>query len=447
MHNPNRFVNHARCYMSSLNQPLSEVDPELHGLIRQEYDRVMSTVQLIASENFPSRAVLEASGSPLQHKYAEGFPYLRSKKSDYVREWEKDGRYYEGNMIMDQIERLAIERAQKLFGTEYACVQLFSGAPANECVYYAFMEHGDHAMAMDLANGGHLSHGSPVNFSGKRYNFMPYGVIEKTGIIDYDKLATDAKEHKPKIIVAGATAYPRIVDFPKFREICDSVGALLLVDMSHFAGLVAGKAHPTPVGFADIVTTTTHKTLRGPRGAIILADNERGKDIDRAVFPGIQAGPHLHQIAAKAVCFHLCMQPEFQKYAADVIKNAQLFGDEMMKQGFKLVSDGTDTHLILVDLRGRDYSGNKAAKALIRAGICCNRNMVPGDERPPMQTSGIRLGSPFMTTLGFGDDDFRQVAKWIKRVLDDIKNEEEIAKVKKEVAELCATFPHPEFRL
>ncbi len=430
-----------------MNRPLKDVDPELFGLIRQEYDRVMTTVQLIASENFPSRAVLEATGAPLQHKYAEGFPYARRKKMNRVREWDRDGRYYEGNQIMDQIERLAIERAQELFGSEYACVQLFSGAPANECVYTAFLEIGDPVMAMDLSNGGHLSHGSPVNFSGQRYNFKHYGVIEETGIIDYDQLAKDAKEHKPKMIVAGATAYPRVVDFERFREICDSVGAMLLVDMAHFAGLVAAKVHPTPVGIADVVSTTTHKTLRGPRGALILSSEENGKEIDRAVFPGVQAGPHLNEIAAKAVCFHLCMQPEFREYAQKVVDNARFLADEMMKQGFKLVSDGTDTHLILVDLRDRDFSGNKAAKALIKAGICTNRNMVPGDPRPPMQTSGIRLGSPFMTTLGFGEDEFRMVARWIKRVLDDIKNEEEIVKVKNEIAELCASFPHPDFLL
>jgi glycine hydroxymethyltransferase len=430
-----------------LNSPLREVDPELYGLIRQEYDRVMSTVQLIASENFPSRAVLEATGAPLQHKYSEGYPYLRSKKSNHVREWDKDGRYYEGNQVMDQIERLAIERAQELFGAEYANVQLFSGAPANECAYAAFLQPGDHVMAMDLANGGHLTHGSPVNFSGQRYNFMPYGVLEDTGLIDYDKLASDAKVHMPKMIVAGATAYPRQVDFKRFREICDSVGAMLLVDMSHFAGLVAGKAHPTPIGIADITTTTTHKTLRGPRGALILSDDEKGKAIDRTVFPGIQAGPHLNEIAAKAVCFYLCMQPEFREYARKVIENARFLGDEMMKQGFKLVSDGTDTHLLLVDLKDRDFSGNKAAKALIQAGICCNRNMVPGDTRPPMQTSGIRIGSPFMTTLGFEEAEMREVARWIKRVLSDIKDEDEIAKVKSEVNELCSKFPHPEFLL
>jgi len=430
-----------------MNRPLREVDPEVHSLIKQEYDRVMSTVQLIASENFPTRAVIEATGAPLQHKYAEGFPYARRKKADYVREWDRDGRYYEGNQIMDQVERLAIERAQELFGAEYACVQLFSGAPANECVYYAFLERGDHVMAMDLANGGHLTHGSPVNFSGQRYTFMPYGVNIEDGIINYDKLASDAKEFQPKLIVAGATAYPRQVDFAKFREICDSVGALLLVDMSHFAGLVAGKAHPTPVGIADVVSTTTHKTLRGPRGALILAGEDRGRDIDRAVFPGIQAGPHLNEIAAKAVCFQLCMQPEFREYAQKVVDNARFLGDEMIKQGFKLVSDGTDTHLLLVDLKDRSYSGNKAAKALIKAGICCNRNMVPGDERPPMQTSGIRLGSPFMTTLGFGEDEFSKVAEWIKRVLDDIKNDEEIAKVKSEINEVCSHFEHPEFLL
>jgi glycine hydroxymethyltransferase len=302
-------------------------------------------------------------------------------------------------------------------------------------------------MAMDLANGGHLTHGSPVNFSGQRYNFMPYGVLEDTGLIDYDKLASDAKVHMPKMIVAGATAYPRQVDFKRFREICDSVGAMLLVDMSHFAGLVAGKAHPTPIGIADITTTTTHKTLRGPRGALILSDDEKGKAIDRTVFPGIQAGPHLNEIAAKAVCFYLCMQPEFREYARKVIENARFLGDEMMKQGFKLVSDGTDTHLLLVDLKDRDFSGNKAAKALIQAGICCNRNMVPGDTRPPMQTSGIRIGSPFMTTLGFEEAEMREVARWIKRVLSDIKDEDEIAKVKSEVNELCSKFPHPEFLL
>jgi len=430
-----------------MDRPLKEVDPELYALIRKEYERVTTTVQLIASENFPPRAVLEATGAPLQHKYAEGFPYLRSKKNNYERDWEKDGRYYEGNQIMDQIERLAIERAQQLFGCEYACVQLFSGAPANECAYEAFLEFGDPVMAMDLSNGGHLSHGSPVNFSGKRYNFKHYGVVESTGIIDYDKLAEDAKEFKPKMIVAGATAYPRIVDFQKFREICDSVGAILLVDMSHFAGLVAAKVHPTPIGIAEVVTTTTHKTLRGPRGAVILSDNERGKLIDRAVFPGIQAGPHLNEIAAKAVCFLLCMQPEFREYATKVVENAKILADEMMKQGFKLVSDGTDTHLILVDLRDRDFSGNKAAKALIQAGICCNRNMVPGDPRPPMQTSGIRLGSPFMTTLGFGEEEFRMVARWIKRVLDDIDNEENLAKVRAEVEEVCSRFKHPAFLL
>lgn len=430
-----------------MNEPLREYDPELHGLLKQEYDRVMSTVQLIASENFPSRAVLEATGAPLQHKYAEGFPYARRKSNNYEREWDRDGRYYEGNMVMDQIERLAIERAQELFGAEYACVQLFSGAPANECVYQAFLEIGDHAMGMDLANGGHLSHGSPVSITGMRYEFASYGVKVDDGLIDYDQLAKDAKEFKPKMIVAGATAYPRIVDFARFREICDSIGALLLVDMAHFAGLVAAKIYPTPVGIADVVSTTTHKTLRGPRGGLILADKEKGREIDRAVFPGVQAGPHLNEIAAKAVCFKQCMEPEFVEYSKKVVENAQTLGDEMMKQGFKLVSDGTDSHLILVDLKDRDYSGNKAAKALIEAGICTNRNMVPGDERPPMQTSGIRLGSPFMTTLGFKEAEFRQIARWIKRVLDDIRNEEEIEKVRNEVAELCSSFPHPEFLL
>lgn len=430
-----------------MNRPLKDVDPVLHDLIRQEYDRVMGTIQLIASENFPSRAVLEASGAPLQHKYAEGFPYARRKKMDYVREWDQDGRYYEGNMVMDQIERLAIERAQELFSAEYACVQLFSGAPANECVYQAFLEIGDRAMGMDLANGGHLSHGSPVSITGMRYQFAHYGVRIDDGLIDYDQLAKEVLEYKPKLVVAGATAYPRIVDFVKFREICDSVGAILLVDMAHFAGLVAAKVYPTPVGIADVVSTTTHKTLRGPRGGLILASEEKGRDIDRAVFPGVQAGPHLNEIAAKAVCFHQCMQPEFREYSKKVVENAKIFGDEMMKQGFRLVSDGTDSHLILVDLKDRDYSGNKAAKSLIQAGICCNRNMVPGDERPPMQTSGIRLGSPFMTTLGFGESEFRQVAKWIWRVLADIKNEGEIETVRKEVAELCSGFPHPDFLL
>ena len=406
---------------------LTLTDPEVAAAIEQEGYRQWSGIELIASENYCSEAVLAATGSILTNKYAEGYPGRR---------------YYGGCQYVDIVENLARERAKALFGAEHANVQPHSGAQANEAAYMAVLEHGDVVMGMNLAHGGHLTHGSPVNYSGKRYRFVSYGVSRETETIDYDEVERLAREHRPKLIVAGATAYPRFIDFARFREIADRVGALLLVDMAHPAGLIAAGIHPSPVPYAHIVTSTTHKTLRGPRSGFILCKAEFAQAIDRAVFPGLQGGPLMHVIAAKAVCFKEAMTDAFRRDQFQTIANAQTLADELQRHGFRIVSGGTDNHLMLVDLRpfNPDLTGADAEKLLQRAHIIVNKNAIPFDERPPMKASGIRLGTPACTTRGMREDEMRQIGRWIAQVLRD-PSDETIERVRGEVMELCQQFP------
>lgn len=406
---------------------LAVTDPELKGFIDEELGRQRNKIELIASENFVSPAVMEAMGTILTNKYAEGYP---------------GHRYYGGCEYVDKVETLAIERAKKLFGAKYANVQPHCGASTNLAVYFAFMKPGDTMMGMNLSQGGHLSHGSPVNISGKYFNVVPYGVDKETETIDYEALEKLAQEHQPKMIVAGASAYPRIIDFKRMAEIAHSVGALLLVDMAHIAGLVAAGLHPSPVPYADVVTTTTHKTLRGPRGGLILCNNEEyAKAINKAIFPGIQGGPLMHIVAAKAVAFGEALKPEFKTYQENIVKNAKAFADALTKEGFRLVSGGTDNHLVLVDVRNQGLTGKDAEHLLDEIGITCNKNTIPFDPASPFITSGIRLGTPAVTTRGFNEDDMREVAAIIGLVL---KNKDDAAKQQKaaaRVAALCAKYP------
>lgn len=403
-----------------------ETDPEISGLIDKEIQRIRSGIQLIPSENFMSRAVLEASGSVLSNKYAEGYPGKR---------------YYEGNEVIDAIERLAIERAKALFKAEHANVQPLSGGPANMAAYEAVLKPGDTVMSMNLAQGGHLTHGAPVNFSGQKYKFEHYSLDPKSHLIDYDALAKQAREVKPKLIVAGATAYPRQINFEKFKEIADSVGAKLLVDMSHIAGLIVGGVHPDPVPVSDIVTSTTHKTLRGPRGALILSKKEYAKDVDRAIFPVIQAGPHENNIAAKAVAFHEASKPEFKTYVEQIVKNAKALSEELLRLGYDLVSGGTDNHLMIIDLSKKGITGKDAARALDQAGITTNKNLVPFDPQKPFVTSGVRLGTPAMTSRGLKEKDMLQIGKWIDNGIRNIGNESELSRLKHEIKEYLEQFP------
>lgn len=406
---------------------LAVTDPELKGFIDEELGRQRNKIELIASENFVSPAVMEAMGTILTNKYAEGYP---------------GHRYYGGCEYVDKVETLAIERAKKLFGAKYANVQPHCGASTNLAVYFAFMKPGDTMMGMNLSQGGHLSHGSPVNISGKYFNVVPYGVDKETETIDYEALEKLAQEHQPKMIVAGASAYPRIIDFKRMAEIAHSVGALLLVDMAHIAGLVAAGLHPSPVPYADVVTTTTHKTLRGPRGGLILCNNEEyAKAINKAIFPGIQGGPLMHIVAAKAVAFGEALKPEFKNYQENIVKNAKAFADALTKEGFRLVSGGTDNHLVLVDVRNQGLTGKDAEHLLDEIGITCNKNTIPFDPASPFITSGIRLGTPAVTTRGFDEDDMREVAAIIGLVL---KNKDDAAKQQEaaaRVAALCAKYP------
>lgn len=406
---------------------LAVTDPELKGFIDEELGRQRNKIELIASENFVSPAVMEAMGTILTNKYAEGYP---------------GHRYYGGCEYVDKVETLAIERAKKLFGAKYANVQPHCGASTNLAVYFAFMKPGDTMMGMNLSQGGHLSHGSPVNISGKYFNVVPYGVDKETETIDYEALEKLAQEHQPKMIVAGASAYPRIIDFKRMAEIAHSVGALLLVDIAHIAGLVAAGLHPSPVPYADVVTTTTHKTLRGPRGGLILCNNEEyAKAINKAIFPGIQGGPLMHIVAAKAVAFGEALKPEFKTYQENIVKNAKAFADALTKEGFRLVSGGTDNHLVLVDVRNQGLTGKDAEHLLDEIGITCNKNTIPFDPASPFITSGIRLGTPAVTTRGFNEDDMREVAAIIGLVL---KNKDDAAKQQKaaaRVAALCAKYP------
>jgi glycine hydroxymethyltransferase len=407
---------------------LERSDPTVADIIRREEERQRFGLELIASENYTSAAVLEAMGSVLTNKYAEGYPGKR---------------YYGGCEVVDEAELLAIARAKELFGAEHANVQSNSGAEANLATYFALIQPGDVAMGMNLAQGGHLTHGREINFSGKLYKFIPYNVDRETERIDYDEMARLAKEHKPKIIVVGATAYPRIIDFPRSREIADSVGAYLMTDMAHIAGLVAAGLHPSPVPHSHVVTSTAHKTLRGPRSGFILSNSEIAPQIDKTVFPGVQGGPHMHIIAAKAVCFAEAMRPEFKHYAQQVIDNAQTLGEELQKQGYRLVSGGTDNHLMLLDVGVKGLSGRQAERICDKVHITVNRNTIPYDERPPLQGSGIRLGTPALTTRGMGPEEMRQVARYIVRALESHEDEAAMAALGTEVAEFAAGFPVP----
>ena len=403
---------------------ITKVDPEIAAAIQDEIGRQNSHIELIASENFVSKAVMAAMGSPLTNKYAEGYPGKR---------------YYGGCEYVDVVENLAIERAKQVFGCEYVNVQPHSGAQANMAAFFAIMEPGDTFMGMNLAHGGHLTHGSPVNMSGKYFNVVPYGVNDE-GFIDYDEVLRIARECKPKLIVAGASAYARAIDFKRFREIADEVGAYLMVDMAHIAGLVAAGLHMSPIPYAHVTTTTTHKTLRGPRGGMILSSNEVNEkfNFNKAVFPGIQGGPLEHVIAGKAVCFKEALEPEFVEYQKQIIKNAQALSKGLMDRGVKIVSGGTDNHLMLVDLRGEDVTGKELEKRLDEAHITCNKNTVPNDPRSPFVTSGVRLGTPAVTTRGLKEEDMDVIAECIALVL---KSEENIEKVKGMVAELTAKYP------
>jgi glycine hydroxymethyltransferase len=407
---------------------LSRRDPAVAAIIEDERVRQVDSLEMIASENYASAAVLEATGSVFTNKYAEGYPGKR---------------YYAGNQHSDRLEELAIERAKQLFGAEHANVQPTSGAEANMAVYQAFVNPGDTIMGMELSQGGHLTHGSPVNFSGRLYNFVPYTVDRENESIDMAEVRRLAQETKPKIIVAGATAYPRAIDFAAFGEIAKSSGALLMVDMSHIAGLVAGGAHQSPVPHADVITTTTHKTLRGPRGALALSRLELADALDRGVFPGTQGGPHLHSIAAKAVAFAEALQPEFTEYAHKVVSNAAALAEELIAGGIRLVSGGTDNHLILVDCNSAGISGLKAQNALQGAGIITNRNTIPYDQRSAYITSGLRMGTPALTSRGMGADDMRRVGRWIVRVMKDPDGEGLREQVRAEVAEFARAFPVP----
>ncbi len=411
---------------------LSDVDPDLYASLRQELGRQQEQIELIASENIVSTAVLEAQGSVLTNKYAEGY---------------SGKRYYGGCEYVDIAETLAIERAKKLFGCDYANVQPHSGAQANQAVFMALLQPGDTFMGMDLAAGGHLTHGAPANQSGKWFKVVSYGVTRDTNLIDYDEVEAKAREHKPKLIIAGGSAYPRQIDFARFRKIADEIGAYLMVDMAHYAGLVAAGVYPSPLPHAHVVTTTTHKTLRGPRGGMILSnDLDLGKKFNSAVFPGLQGGPLMHVIAAKAVAFGEALRPEFKTYAANVIANAKVLAERLIAGGLDIVSGGTDSHIVLVDLRPKKLTGKAAEHALENAGMTCNKNGVPFDPEKPFVTSGVRLGTPAATTRGFGTAEFAQVGDMIVEVLDAlaISNGDNLAaegRVRARVQELCRRFP------
>ncbi|WP_415908550.1 serine hydroxymethyltransferase [Oleiharenicola sp. Vm1] len=419
--------------MSLNSAPLAQLDPALHAAIAGELSRQQHHIELIASENFTYPAAMEAQGSVLTNKYAEGYPAKR---------------WYGGCEQVDVVETLAIERAKQLFGAEHANVQPHSGAQANTAVYAAVLSPGDKVLGMNLSHGGHLTHGNPANFSGKLYAFCQYGVREDNGLIDYDELAAVAQREQPKMITVGASAYSRTIDFARMGEIARSVGAYLFADIAHIAGLVASGHHPSPVPHADFVTTTTHKTLRGPRGGLILCKAAHAKAVDSAVFPGTQGGPLMHVIAAKAVCFGEALKPEFKAYSGQVVKNAKALADAMVARGYKIVSGTTDNHLMLVDLRAKlpNLTGKVAQETLDKANITCNKNTVPFETRSPFQASGIRLGSPAMTTRGFGPAEFEQVAELIDRVLVAIGTEQEaatLADVKARVVALTGRFPLP----
>jgi len=409
---------------------IQKIDSEAYGIIRSELARQREGLELIPSENFTSLAVMEAQGSVFTNKYSEGYPGKR---------------YYGGNQFADAVESLAIERAKKLFHADHANVQPHAGSQANMAAYFALLQPGDKVMGLNLSHGGHLTHGSPVNFSGKSYKFVAYGVHEKTHLLDFDVIERQAEDEKPQLIVAGFTAYPRQVDFKRFSEIAEKVDAYLMVDMAHIAGLIAGGAHPHPFPHADIVTSTTHKTLRGPRGAMILCKQEYAQMIDKAVFPGLQGGPFDHAIAARAVCFREAMQPSFSEYAHAVVENARALADSLLSEGMSLVSGGTDTHLILIDLTNTGITGKEAQLALEETNITVNKNTIPYDKQSPFVTSGIRLGTPALTTRGMGKSEMKEIGKMIKRVCSTPNDSVLKANVKQEVLEMTKKFPlYPE---
>jgi glycine hydroxymethyltransferase len=409
-----------------MSHNLSQFDPEIAQSIQAETRRQEFSLELIASENFVSEPVLEAQGSVLTNKYAEGYPGKR---------------YYGGCEFVDQAEQLAIDRACALFGAEHANVQPHSGSQANMAVYFEVCQPGDTVLGMNLAHGGHLTHGSPVNFSGKLFNIVPYGVRQDTATIDYDEVASLAREHRPRLIVVGASAYPRTIDFEAFRAIADEVGAMVMVDMAHIAGLVAAGEHPNPVPHAEFVTSTTHKTLRGPRGGMILCREEFAKKLNSNIFPGIQGGPLMHAIAAKAVAFKEAGTDEFKAYAGQVVKNAKALAGALSERNFNLVSGGTDNHLMLLDFTGTELTGKVAEATLEQAGITVNKNAVPFDTRSPFVTSGVRIGTPATTTRGFKESEMIQIADWIRRALDNIDNEQQLISIRNEVEDLCRQFP------
>lgn len=411
---------------------LQNSDSKVYEIIQQENKRQEDNLILIASENYTSKAVLEASSCTMTNKYAEGYPGKR---------------YYQGCEQVDAVESVAIDRIKELFGAEYANVQPHSGAQANMAVMMSVIKPGDTFMGMNLAHGGHLSHGSPVNYSGLFHNVVSYGVTKDTNVIDYDEVMALAREHKPKLIIAGASAYPRFIDFDKFKEIADAVGAKLMVDIAHIAGLIAADVHPSPVEVSDYVTMTTHKTLRGPRGGVILAKEGYEKDLNRGIFPGVQGGPQMHSIAAKAVAFGEALRPEFKEYQKEVIKNAQILAETLMSRGLQITSGGTDNHLMLVDLRNKDLTGKEVANRLDEAGITCNKNGVPFDDKSPFVTSGIRLGSPALTTRGFKADEFKKTGELIADVIENIEDAGALKKVQGAVKELCQAFPTDFLRL
>jgi len=410
----------------SLYNYVRQVDLEIYETLMKEIERQETHLELIASENFVSPAVLEAQGSIMTNKYAEGYPSKR---------------YYGGCEFVDIAEELAIKRAKELFGADHANVQPHSGSQANMAVYFAVLKPGDTIMGMNLSHGGHLTHGSPVNFSGKLYNIIPYGVNQETETIDYEETEKLALEHKPKLIMVGASAYPRTIDFKRFREIADKVGAVIVVDMAHIAGLVAAGAHPSPVPYADVVTTTTHKTLRGPRGGMILCKEDYAKTLNSQIFPGIQGGPLMHVIAAKAVALKEAMTEEFKQYQHQIVKNAKRLSERLMKNGFKLVSGGTDNHLMLINLKDTEITGKDAEEALGKASITVNKNTVPFETRSPFVTSGIRVGTPAVTTRGMKEAEMDVIADLITQVLSDLKNEANLNDVKNKVLKLCKDFP------
>jgi glycine hydroxymethyltransferase len=407
---------------------LKSYDQQIYDAIKHEEERQSDGMELIPSENYVSVPVLEAMGSLLTNKYSEGYPGKR---------------YYGGQEYVDVVENLAIDRAKQLFGAEHVNVQPYSGSPANTAVYFALLNYGDTVLGMKLDHGGHITHGLPISFSGKSYNFIGYGVEKKTGRVNMDEVRKLALEHKPKMIVAGFSAYSRNLDWKRFKEIADEVGALTMADIAHIAGLIAAGVIDSPVPYFDIVTTTTHKTLRGPRGAMIMCKQKFAKDIDRAVFPGLQGGPHDHIIAGKAVAFKEALEPAFKDYAKQIVANAKVLAEELMKHDFKIVSDGTDNHLMLIDLTNKNVPGKQAQEALDKAGITCNKNTVPFETRSPMDPSGIRLGTPAITTRGMKEAEMKMIAGWINEVISNWQDEAKLAQVKNAVKELCAKFPVP----